>query len=89
MPRRADAHAADLRRAPGRKLVEVATGLEVVALARRELRHRRSLVRISGERTDHELPVARDRDELRASRSPQRALVGAEVTNDSRWAPFL
>jgi hypothetical protein len=46
---------------------------------------RRSLFRITGERADHELPVVSDRDELRARRGPQRALV-AEVRDNGRWA---
>ena len=86
VPRRADAHAAHLRRTFGRELVEIAAGVDVVALAGCELCHRRSPLRIAGERADHELPVARDRDEPRARRSSQRALVGAEVTDNGRWA---
>ena len=58
--------------------------------AGREPHHRRSLFRIAGERADHKLPIARHRDELRTGRSPQRLLVGAEMTDDGwralHWA---
>ena len=86
MARRAHAHAADLGRAPRRELDEIATGVDIVALAGCELHDRRGLLRVAGERADHELPVARERDEPRAGRSPQRALVGAEVADHGRWA---
>jgi len=41
---------------------------------------------MAGECADHELPVARDRDERRALRGAERALVGAKVTDDGGWA---
>ena len=86
MPRRPDADAADLRRARRGEPVEVATHVEVVLLDGREPRNCRSLLRVAGERADHELTVARDRDEPRARRCPQRELVGTEVADDRRRA---
>ena len=86
MARGAGAHPADLRRTFGRKRVEIPTGVKVVALGGRELRHRGGRVRVPGEGQDHTLPVTRNRDECCTRRSPQRLLVGSEVTDDGRWA---
>ncbi len=86
MPRRTDAHPADLRRALRRQLEQIAARIDIVTLCRRELRHCRSLLSIARERADHELAVARSRDELRARREPQHALVVVEAADDGGQA---
>src|SRR6185437_8859408 len=82
----ANAHAADLGRALGAECREVAPSVEVVTLAGRKLHDRCSQLRVSPQRANHELPVARDRDQLRAGRALQCTLVGVEVTDDGRRA---
>ena len=87
MPRRPDAHAADLRRARRGEPVEVATHAEVVLLDGREPRNCRSLLPVAGERADRELTVARDRPRRtsRPSLSAARAR-GRAVADDRRRA---